>query len=66
MGKIRRGGFIFVWWLGDHNPKHVHVYSNKNVFLGRVIISTGKPMDAWIPDKTVIRIIHELQKEKRL
>jgi len=26
MGKLRRGGFIFVWWKGDHPPRHVHVY----------------------------------------
>jgi len=26
VGKLRRGGFIFVWWKGDHTPRHVHVY----------------------------------------
>jgi len=26
MGKLRRGGFIFVWWKGDHPPRHVYVY----------------------------------------
>ena len=26
MGRLRRGGFIFVWWKGDHSPRHVHVY----------------------------------------
>ena len=26
MGKIRRGGFIFITWKGDHPPRHVHVY----------------------------------------
>lgn len=26
MGKIRRGGLIFVTWVGDHAPRHVHVY----------------------------------------
>jgi hypothetical protein len=24
--KIRRGGFIFLAWVGDHSPRHVHVY----------------------------------------
>ena len=24
--KIRRGGFIFLAWMGDHGPRHVHVY----------------------------------------
>jgi hypothetical protein len=26
MGKIRRGGYVFVSWKGDHGHKHVHVY----------------------------------------
>lgn len=25
MAKIRRGGFQFVTWVGDHGPRHVHV-----------------------------------------
>ncbi len=30
MGKIRRGGYIFVTWIGDHAPRHVHVYKDGN------------------------------------
>lgn len=26
MPKIRRGGYVFVSWKGDHDPRHVHVY----------------------------------------
>lgn len=26
MGRVRRGGFVFVWWKGDHAHRHVHVY----------------------------------------
>ena len=26
MGRIKRGGYIIEWWMGDHNPKHVHIY----------------------------------------
>jgi hypothetical protein len=26
MGRIRRGGTIFITWTGDHSPRHVHVY----------------------------------------
>jgi hypothetical protein len=28
MPKIRRGGFVFLAWKGDHGPRHVHVYRN--------------------------------------
>lgn len=26
MGRVRRGGYLIEWWIGDHYPKHVHVY----------------------------------------
>ena len=26
MGKVRRGGYVFFTWKGDHSPRHVHVY----------------------------------------
>ena len=26
MARIRRGGYIFITWSGDHPPRHVHVY----------------------------------------
>jgi len=26
MGKVRRGGYVFVTWKSDHSPRHVHVY----------------------------------------
>jgi hypothetical protein len=26
MGKVRRGGYVFVTWKGDHSPRHVHIY----------------------------------------
>ncbi|HSA58666.1 MAG TPA: DUF4160 domain-containing protein [bacterium] len=25
MGRIKRGGYIFEFWVGDHPPRHVHV-----------------------------------------
>jgi len=29
VARIRRGGFIFVSWKGDHTPRHVHVYRDR-------------------------------------
>ena len=34
MSKIRRGGFVFVTWVGDHPPRHVHVYRD-----GRLVVT---------------------------
>ena len=33
MSKIRRGGYVFVGWKGDHSPRHVHVYLD-----GRLVV----------------------------
>jgi len=26
VAKIRRGNFVLLSWVGDHAPRHVHVY----------------------------------------
>lgn len=26
VSRVRRGGFVFVTWVGDHAPRHVHVF----------------------------------------
>jgi hypothetical protein len=31
--KIRRGGYVFLSWVGDHSPRHVHVYRD-----GRLVV----------------------------
>lgn len=28
MGRAKRGGYIIEWWMGDHWPKHVHIYKD--------------------------------------
>lgn len=28
MGRVKRAGYIIEWWMGDHLPKHVHVYKD--------------------------------------
>ena len=33
MPKIRRGGYVFLSWTGDHTPRHVHVYRD-----GRLVV----------------------------
>ena len=39
MGKVRRGGYIIVWWAGDHEPRHVHVNTSSGLKLGRLDIT---------------------------
>ena len=44
MSRARRGGFVFVWWKGDHAPRHVHVYRE-----GQLVVKWD--LDNWKPMK---------------
>jgi hypothetical protein len=66
MGKVRKGGYIFEWWVGDHPPRHVHVSDNKGNLLGRVALENLEPLDDWNPPAKVLEIIRQLQDEDRL
>ena len=64
MGKIRRGGYVFLCWKGDHPPRHVHVYRG-----GRLIVKwdldNEKPMRG-AASKRVLQLIRQLRAEGRL
>ena len=66
MGKVRRGGYVFEWWIGDHPPRHVHVSDSNGELLGRVVIDDMTSLDHWKPPKKVIEIIRQLIQESRL
>lgn len=64
MGKIRRGGYVFVTWKGDHPPRHVHVYRD-----GELIVKWNLDDDLPIKGRAsgrILRIITELRQEGRL
>jgi hypothetical protein len=59
--KIRRGGYIFLTWKGDHAPRHVHVYRN-----GRLLVKWD--LDNRLPMKgkasrRVLNLIEDLESE---
>jgi hypothetical protein len=64
MGKLRRGGFIFVWWKGDHPPRHVHVYRNGNVVV-KWDLDNEKAMKGGAT-KRIIKLIEKLDSEGML
>jgi hypothetical protein len=66
MGRIRRGGYTFVWWIGDHAPRHVHVFDRNGRLITRVALDTLQPMDIPKIDRRITDLIRELQNEKRL
>ncbi len=64
MGKVRRGGYVFVTWKGDHSPRHVHVYRD-----GRLVVKWN--LEARVPMKgkasaRVRNLIQELEEEGQL
>jgi len=61
MGKVRRGNFIFVTWVGDHAPRHVHVFRR-----GRLVVKfdleRSKVMEGRI-NRRILELIKELRRE---
>ena len=66
MGRIRRGGYILEWFIGDHAPRHVHVYDSKHRFIGRLDLDHMVGLGGWMPERKLIQLIRELRKEERL
>jgi len=64
VGKIRRGGYIFVTWKGDHPPRHVHVYRDGK-FVVKWDLDNKKPMKGKMI-RRVLELIEELESEDRL
>ena len=61
MGKVRRGGFVFVTWKGDHSPHHVHVYRDGTLVL-KWDLENGAPM-AGKPTRRILRLVLVLREE---
>jgi hypothetical protein len=61
MGKLRRGGYIFIWWKGDHPPRHVHVYRNGELVV-KWDLDNHKAMKGDAP-KRVLDLIKKLETE---
>ena len=64
MGKVRRGGYVFMSWKSDHPPRHVHVYRE-----GKLIVKWDLEHDKAMRGSAsteVRRLIRALQSEGRL
>jgi hypothetical protein len=61
MAKLRRGGYVFLAWAGDHAPRHVHVFRN-----GKLIAKWDLDEDKVMMGKAsrrVKRLIEDLREE---
>jgi len=61
MSKIRRGGYIFWTWKGDHSPRHVHVRRNGKLVL-KWDLEKRLPMEGK-PTAAVLKLIRQLERE---
>jgi len=64
VGKIRRGGYIFITWKGDHSPRHVHVYRDGKLVM-KWDLENRKTMRGKF-DRKVLQLIEALESEGRL
>ena len=64
MPKIRRGGYIFVTWKGDHSPRHVHVYRDGKLLV-KWDLDNQKAMKGSA-SRRVVALITELESEGAL
>ena len=62
MGRVRRGGYVIEWWIGDHYPKHVHIYREgreiAKVRVPGLVVLTGTL------NKRLRKILEKLLEEK--
>lgn len=64
MGRIKRGGYLIEWWIGDHWPKHVHIYKD-----GKEIAKVEVPSQRVLTGKLnrqIKKILKELIEDKML
>ena len=60
MARFRSGGYIFECWVGDHLPRHFHVYDDKGRFMGRYNIEKMEPIGDWTVSPKVKKIIENI------
>jgi hypothetical protein len=61
MARIRRGGYIFITWVGDHSPRHVHVYRDGKLAV-KWDLDNKKPM-VGEANRRILDLIEELEAE---
>ncbi len=64
MGREKRGGYLIEWWLGDHLPKHVHVYKDGKE-IAKIVLPSLKVLNGKM-NKKLKKILMELIKEGRI
>ncbi len=64
MGKFKRGGYIFIDWIGDHSPRHVHIYKGAKL-IAKFDLEKWQPMQGRI-NRKVMQYLVEFRKDGKL
>lgn len=64
MGREKREGYIIEWWMGDHDPKHVHVYKNGKE-IAKVVVPDMRILTGNL-NRKLRKIIEELLGEGKI
>jgi uncharacterized protein DUF4160 len=64
VSRIRRGGYIFVTFVGDHGPRHVHVYRDAALVV-KWDLDHGQPMEG-AASRGIVKLIDALVEEGKL
>ncbi len=64
MGREKRGGYIIEWWMGDHQPKHVHIYKDGD-FVAKVSVPQMRVLSGRMSGK-LRKILEELAREGKI
>jgi hypothetical protein len=59
--RVRRGGYVFITWVGDHSPRHVHVLRDGRQVL-KWNLDRHRPMEG-VPTAKLVALIRELESE---
>jgi len=65
MGRIRRGGYIFEFWVGDHPPRHVHILKDRRLIAKVELDEHFTLMEGKI-NRRIRQLLKTLVKEGRI
>ena len=64
MGRVKKGGYLIEWWIGDHQPKHVHIYKEGRA-VSKIEIPGLRVLNGKM-DRTIKKILIELIDEGKI
>ena len=64
MVKVRRANYVFLTWVGDHSPRHVHGYRSSRLVV-KWDLENWQPMQGKA-NRKLLQLIEELNKEGML